>query len=78
MPSEGYTLNMQLFNTEGREVAVLANNLFLAIDGVITWDGVLNDGLKAPMGIYIVFAEVFDLNGSVERHKLKFTLARRE
>lgn len=78
MPGEGYTANIRLFDTDGRQAGVLANNLFLAASGVITWDGLLESGEEATMGIYILFAEVFNLEGDVQRHKLKFTLSARQ
>ncbi len=78
MPGVGYTANIQVYDLEGRPVATMASNLLLAESGLLTWDGITDEGNAAPMGIYILFAEVFDLSGNVERHKLKCTLARRE
>ncbi|HCK22098.1 MAG TPA: hypothetical protein DHW15_08060 [Bacteroidetes bacterium] len=78
MPGVGYTANIQMYDLAGRPVATVASNLLLAESGLLTWDGITDEGEAAPMGIYMIFAEVFNLNGNVERHKLKCTLARRE
>jgi len=44
--------------------------------GFFTWDGVNTDQAKAPIGIYILFVEVFATDGSVIlAKKIAFTLA---
>lgn len=77
LPEAGFMANMQVYDLRGRQQAVLANNLLLSSEGVLTWDGSMDNGMPAPMGIYIIFIELFQLDGTVEQHKLKCTLARK-
>ncbi|MBC8173859.1 MAG: lamin tail domain-containing protein, partial [Chitinophagales bacterium] len=70
----GYVANFTVFDAQGRSVKQLTNNMTLSVEGFITWDGVNEDGMRSKTGIYILYAELFDLNGNTEKHKLKFTL----
>jgi hypothetical protein len=65
----GYTANVRLFDSEGRQVRDLVRNALLSQSGVFTWDGITDQNEKARIGIYIVFVEVFNLNGNVKRYK---------
>ena len=53
------------------------NNETLARKGFVTWDGVYDDGRRAPMGIYFLYAEFFNLDGIVTKQRKKFTLIRK-
>jgi hypothetical protein len=74
--ADGYTGSFRIFDAQGRDVKELTNNELLSREGFLTWDGVDDDSRAAPMGIYILYAEFFNLNGQVEKHKVKFTLVR--
>ena len=70
-----YTLNIKIFNSKGMLVNNLLNNSLVNNEGFISWDGTDdNDHLLDP-GIYIVQAEIFDLNGFVKRIKKVTVLA---
>ena len=70
-----YTLNIKIFNSKGMLVNNLLNNSLINNEGFISWDGTDdNDRLLDP-GIYIVQAEIFDLNGFVKRIKKVTVLA---
>lgn len=70
-----YTLNIKIFNSKGMLVNNLLNNSLVNNEGFISWDGTDdNDRLLDP-GIYIVQAEIFDLNGFVKRIKKVTVLA---
>ena len=71
----GYVANIKIFDSRGRLIRYLANNQLLGIDGVITWDGLDDKSQKAPVGIYVVFIEVFDLEGNVKQYKKSIVLA---
>lgn len=75
---EGYTGTVQLFDAQGRLVRGLVNNDLLGREGFFTWDGLSDDDTEAPSGIYIVYAEIFNLEGRVESFKIKCTLVRRQ
>lgn len=74
---EGYTGTAQIYDAQGRLVRGLVNNDLLGREGFFTWDGLSDDDTKAPSGIYIVYAEIFNLEGNVKHFKLKCTLVRR-
>jgi len=73
--TSGYTANIRIYNSKGQLVRSLINNELLATEGVIRWDGLTNDNQKANIGIYVIYIEVFNLNGDVKHYKLKTVVA---
>jgi CHU_C Type IX secretion signal domain len=73
----GYSGSIFIFDSKGRIVKTVANNELFGIEGQFTWDGIHDDGLKAAIGIYIVYAEVFNLKGNVEHYKIRCVVAGR-
>lgn len=71
----GWVGNIQIFDQRGRFVAHPTKNELLAESGIIKWDGLSETGQRLALGIYIVYAEFFDLNGAVEKHKLPVVVA---
>ncbi len=71
----GYTANIFIFNSEGVNINHLVNNELLGTEGAIFWKGLDENSNKMPRGIYIVFIELFDLNGNVKRFKETVVLA---
>lgn len=71
----GYVANIKIFDARGRLVKYLANNLLLGINQTITWDGLDDKNQKAPMGVYVVFIELFDLDGNVKQYKKSVVVA---
>jgi hypothetical protein len=69
MPAEGYVANVTIFDAAGRIAKTLCRNTTLAVEGRLSWDGVCNNGKVAAMGIYVVYVEVFSLNGRVSSYK---------
>lgn len=65
----GNTINLIIYNARGQEIRHLVKNEFAGLSGQIFWDGTTEEGDKAPLGIYIIYFEYFDLNGKVERTK---------
>lgn len=61
----GYVCNVTIFDREGRVVKLLVQNQLLGIEGVFTWDGTDNKLEKARIGVYIIYFEVFNLQGEV-------------
>jgi len=77
MTAPGYVANITIFDANGRPVKHLAKNATLALQGHLRWDG-LNDQLEQlPVGIYIVFTEIFNLQGKTKKFKNVVTLARK-
>lgn len=71
----GYVANIRIFDSKGRQVRYLKNNELLATEGQFIWDGLNEDHLKAPIGIYIVFVEIFNLEGEIRSYKKTCVLA---
>ena len=69
LDENGYTLNIRIFNSDGILVRNLLNNNLVNCEGVIYWDGCDDNNRCVSPGIYIVQAEVFDLNGNVNRSR---------
>jgi Lamin Tail Domain/Bacterial Ig-like domain len=73
----GYIGNILIYDSEGRLVKTLIQNELLASSGSYTWNGINETNEKAGIGLYIVFVEVFDLDGNVKSFKIVVTLAGR-
>ncbi|PWE00512.1 lamin tail domain-containing protein [Marinilabilia rubra] len=61
--------SFSVFDAEGNEIRRLVDNQTLDTSGQITWDGITDDHTLAAPGIYIIWGQVFDLNGNVRAHK---------
>ena len=73
----GYIANLVIFDAAGRPVRNLVRNSLLGISGRWVWDGLDEKGMKLPVGTYILYTELFSLQGKKERHKQVVVLARR-
>lgn len=71
----GYVANIKIYDSKGRLIKYLANNQLLGIDGIFSWDGLDDKNQKAPVGIYIIFIEIFDLDGYVKQYKKSLVVA---
>lgn len=73
----GYVATIIIFDGAGRPVKSLVRNATLGNSGYWNWDGLNDKGQKLPVGSYIVFTEIFNLQGRKERFKNTVVLARR-
>ena len=71
----GNVANITVYDSRGRPVRTLANNQLLEVQGFLTWDGTRDSGEKAKIAPYIVWVEVFNLNGETIRWKERCVLA---
>ena len=71
----GFTASLLVFNSQGRLVRTLLNSIALEARGAVNWDGIDDRGEKAPVGIYILWMEAFDLSGQVFRIKKRVVVA---
>ncbi len=71
----GYMMQVSIFNASGYKVRTLVNNQYLGTSGMVSWDGITDSNTKAPVGIYVFFVEVFDLEGNVKKYKKTGVLA---
>ncbi len=65
----GYAMSVRIFDAAGREVRNLIKNQLLAREGIVKWDGSADDGSRARVGIYVLWAELIHPDGTVERLK---------
>jgi hypothetical protein len=76
-PETGYVMNITVYDAAGRPVKALQRNAICSQQGNFRWDG-LNDKLQQlPLGPYVIFTEIFNLQGKVKRFKNQVVLARR-
>ncbi len=65
----GNNASITIYDATGRLVRNLVKQQLCGTSGAFTWDGVSNDRLRAPIGRYIVYVEIFDLQGRVKHYK---------
>jgi hypothetical protein len=65
----GFTANLTIYDSKGRIVRLLVRNELLGVKGTFSWDGIDDNREKARIGIYIIYFEVFDLEGNVKHYK---------
>ncbi len=65
----GYIANITIYNSHGQLVKRIANNELLAVEGSFSWDGLYEDNQRVTIGIYIIYFEVFNLQGNVKSYK---------
>ncbi len=73
----GSYAHIKIYDPAGRMVRYLSNNESLATEGFIQWDGTTDLGTKAPIGIYSIFIQVFNLSGKVNEIKETCVVAAR-
>lgn len=73
----GMIATLKIFDSQGREVQTLFSNELLGEEGSFTWDGVMANNQKAPIGIYMAVIEAFSTTGGGKQFakRVGFTLA---
>lgn len=70
----GYRASITIYSSTGHKIKQLVNNDLLSTEGVYSWDGTNEDKLKASVGIYVLFIELWSIDGKVTRTKKTCTL----
>ncbi|MFV0590023.1 MAG: lamin tail domain-containing protein [Draconibacterium sp.] len=65
----GYLCTIKIFDAAGRLINTLAQNSLLATSETVNWDGADESGQRQKLGVYIVWVELYDLNGNVKHFK---------
>jgi hypothetical protein len=73
----GYVANITIFDAAGRPVRSLVRNGTMGLTGHWNWEGLDDKGKKLPVGVYILFTEIFNLQGKKEKFKNTVVLARK-
>lgn len=71
----GYVANVIIYDAKGRLIKHLANNEMLGVSGAFSWDGIDENNTKARIGVYVIYIEVFNLNGEIKKYKKTCVLA---
>lgn len=71
----GYMLNVTIYDARGRLIKNLIKNTMLGTSGTFSWDGITEENEKARIGMYVIYFEVFDLDGNVKHYKKSAVLA---
>ncbi len=75
LDESGKAANVYIYDSRGRLIRHLIRNEQLTQDGTLSWNGINDDNEKAAIGIYVVYVELFNLSGKVNKYKLSCTLA---
>ena len=67
--SPGFVANLNIYNAKRRKVRSLLKSELIGMEGVCSWDGIDDSRKKAPVGIYIITLEVFNLHGGIKQFK---------
>lgn len=73
----GYVANITIFDSQGRPIRYLVKNGTLGITGRWNWDGLDEKQTELPIGTYIVYTEIFNLQGKKQHFKNTVVLARK-
>lgn len=73
----GYMANLTIFDAGGRTVRRFVKNGLLGLKGSWNWDGLDEKNQRLPIGTYIVYTEIFNLQGKKKHFKNTVVLARK-
>ena len=73
----GYVANITIFDAAGRPIRNLVRNGTLGLKGYWNWDGLDDKGNKLPVGTYVIYTEMFNLQGKKKDFKNAVVLARK-
>ncbi|WP_207497063.1 lamin tail domain-containing protein [Aridibaculum aurantiacum] len=73
----GYVANITIFDAAGRPVRLLAKNATLGLNGSFRWDGLNDKQARVPIGAYVVYTEVFNIDGKKRSFKNTVVVAAR-
>lgn len=76
-PEPGYVANITIFDAAGRPVRYLQRNALAGVNGFFRWDGLGEKNQQLNAGIYVIYTEVFNLQGKTKKYKNVIVLARK-
>lgn len=71
----GYVGNITIYDASGRIEKYLMRSELLGTTGTKSWDGINEKREKSTVGIYVVYFEVFDLQGNIQHYKKALVVA---
>jgi len=76
VPENGTVANVFIYDASGRQRNHLVKGAVLGTTGSFTWNGLDARGQRLPVGQYIIYTELFTLQGKKHRFKNVVVLAR--
>ena len=76
-PEAGYVASITIFDASGRPVRYLQRNALCGTNGSFRWDGLGERSQQLSTGVYVIYTEVFNLNGKKKQFKTPIVVARR-
>jgi hypothetical protein len=76
--SSGNMVNIIIYDAAGREVKRLVQNQLMGKEGFFQWDGLTYSGEKVRVGYFVIFIEVFNMNGQVKNYKESVVVGSRD
>lgn len=69
MEQPGQVGTIHIYSVDGQLVRQLCQNAIWGVEGFYTWDGTFSNGNKVRPGYYLVWVELFDIDGNVRQIK---------
>jgi hypothetical protein len=70
-----YHCRAYIYDLNGRRVAEIANNQLIGLGGELVWNGQGADGIHLPMGLYIIYIEMYTYgDGQSIKYKKPFLI----
>lgn len=69
LKDDGFVANIRIYNALGKEIRKLASNLYLGTDDSVYWDGLNSKRERLPIGIYLVYIEIFNPDSRMKIYK---------
>ena len=76
METTGYIANITVFDENGRTIRRLVRNGLMGLKGKWTWDGLDEAHRQLPAGAYIIYTELFNLEGRRRQFRKAVFIAR--
>lgn len=74
---EGYIGTVAIFDPTGRRICLPGENEILGTSGIFVWDGRDSRGNICQTGLYLVYAEIWNLKGDKQKFKKAVVLVRK-
>ena len=71
----GSVATIAVYNSNGLFITWISENTSLGKEGVFYWDGLDNRNIRCSIGIYIIYAEIYNPEGEAQVYKLPFVLS---
>jgi hypothetical protein len=71
----GFVANITIFDNKGRVIKKLVRNQMLGTNGFFSWDGTNDARQMSPIGLYLIYVDLFHSDGTLKQIKKTCVLA---